>query len=95
MVRKAVVSEVLKQNSVIDGAALPYMDDILVNEDDITYDVVIGHLHQFGLECNPSQRMVEGACILELRVGGAGDAGFLQWQRDNNVKEASMTVTRR
>ncbi|KAK4310301.1 hypothetical protein Pmani_018120 [Petrolisthes manimaculis] len=92
MVMKVVVSEVLKQNDVIEGAASPYVDDILVNEDVVTSDVVISHLRQFGLQCNPAQRVMEGARVLGLRVGGAG---VLQWQRDNNVKEAPMTLTRR
>ena len=92
MVMKAVVSEVLKQNDVIDGAASPYVDDILVNEDVVTSDVVISHLRQFGLECNPAQRVVEGARVLGLRVKGAG---VLQWQRDNNIKEVPRILTRR
>ncbi|KAK4314260.1 hypothetical protein Pmani_014414 [Petrolisthes manimaculis] len=92
MVMKVVVSEVLKQNDVIEGAASPYVDDILVNEDVVTSDVVISHLRQFGLQCNPAQRVMEGARILGLRVGGAG---VLQWQRDNIVKEAPMTLTKR
>lgn len=91
MVMKTVVSEVLKQNSVIDGAASPYVDDIIVNEDIVTADVVIDHLRQFGLECNPAQRVAEGARVLGLRVGGAR---VLHWQRDNIIKEAPMKLTR-
>ena len=82
MVMKAVVSEVLKQNEVINGASSVYVDDILVNEDVATSDVVISHLRQFGLECNPAQHVGEGARVLGLRVKGAG---VLQWQRDNNI----------
>ncbi|KAK4304578.1 hypothetical protein Pmani_023457 [Petrolisthes manimaculis] len=77
---------------LIKEAASPFVDDILVNEDVVASDVVIGHLRQFDLECNPAQRVMEGARVLGLRVGGAG---VLQWQRDNNVKEAPMTLTRR
>ena len=67
MVMKVDVSEVLKQNDVIKGAASPYVDDLLVNEDVVTSDVVVCHLRQFGLECNPAQRVVDGARVLGLR----------------------------
>ena len=64
MVMKVVVSEVLKQNGVIKGADSPYVDNILVNEDVVTSDVVDCHLRQFGLECNPAQRVVDRARVL-------------------------------
>ena len=97
MVMKVVVSEVLKQNDVIKGAASPYVDDILVNEDVVTSDVVVCHLRQFGLECNPAQCVVDGARVLGLWVGGrrVGGESVLQWRRDNNINEAPMPLTRR
>ena len=89
---KAVVSKVLKQNKAIKGAASPYVDDILVNENAVTADVVVEHFRHFGLECNPAQIVVEGARVLGLRLGGTG---VLQWWKDNGIKEAPMTLTRR
>ena len=88
MVMKAIVSENMKQNEAIKRAASSYVDDILVNECVLTADVVVEHLRQFGLECNPAQRMVEGGRVLGLRVGGIG---VLHWRSDNGIKEALMT----
>ena len=92
MVMKAVVSEVLKQNDVIKGAASSYVDDILVNENAIMSDVVVNHLRQFGLKCNPVQRVVDGARVLGLQVGGES---VFQWRRDNNINEPPRSLTRR
>ena len=92
MVMKAVVSKVLKQNDVFKGTVSSYVDDILVNKDAVTSDVVVNHLRQFVLKCNPAQRMVNGAHVLGLRVGGES---VLQWWRDNDINEAPMSLTRR
>ncbi|KAK8406345.1 hypothetical protein O3P69_007208 [Scylla paramamosain] len=92
MVMKAVVSEVLKQDNVIKEAASPYVNNIFLNEDFVTSGVVVNHLRQFGLECNPTQRVEKGARVLGLRVGGSR---ILQWRRDNDIKEAPVPLTRR
>ena len=92
MVMKTVVSEVLKQDDIIKEATSPYVDDILVNEDLVASDVVVNHLRQFGLECNPAQHVEKGARVLGLRVGGTK---VLQWWRDNIIKEAPVSLTRR
>ena len=93
LVMKAVVRAVLSQDPVVERAVLPYVDDLLVNEDIISADRVVQHFSRFGLACKPPQRPVDGARMLGLRV--RREMGVLHWTRDNGVPAPPARLTRR
>ncbi|XP_043222134.1 uncharacterized protein LOC122381710 [Amphibalanus amphitrite] len=81
LVMKAVVRAVLDQDPDIGRAVLPYVDDLLVNEDIASAERVVAHFAQFGLDCKPPERAASGARLLGLRVHE--ENGQLRWKRDN------------
>ncbi|XP_043229476.1 uncharacterized protein LOC122385340 [Amphibalanus amphitrite] len=81
LVMKAVVRAVLDQDPDIGRAVLPYVDDLLVNEDIVSAERVVAHFAQFGLDCKPPERAASGARLLGLRVHE--ENGQLRWKRDN------------
>lgn len=93
MVMKAVVKTILSQDPEIERAVLPYVDDLLVNEDQVSAERVAAHFASFGLECKHPNRAVDGARLLGLRVRPTG--GRLLWTRDNPICSPPTTVTRR
>ena len=93
-VMKAVVRAVLEQDPEIERSVSPYMDDLLVDEDQVSADRVAAHFSRFGLECKPPARAEDGARLLGLRVQRAS-SGELQWSRDNAVPAPPERVTRR
>ena len=93
LVMKAVVRSVLEQDPEVQRAVLPYVDDLLVNEDVLSAERVVAHFAKYGLDCKPPERAVSGARLLGLRVKMEG--GELQWARDNAVGAPPERVTRR
>ena len=94
MIMKAVVRAVLAQDPDIERAVLPYVDDLLVDEDVVSADRVVQHFARFGLQCKPPQRAADGARMLGLRVRRES-GGTLRWTRDNSVAAPPQRVTRR
>ncbi|XP_045101323.1 uncharacterized protein LOC123498225 [Portunus trituberculatus] len=92
-VMKAVVKTILAQDSKIEQAVLPYVDDLLVNEDLVSAEQVAAHFASYGLECKQPVRVADGARLLGLRVRPVN--GELQWTRDNAVAAPPKQVTRR
>ncbi|XP_045108000.1 uncharacterized protein LOC123502800 [Portunus trituberculatus] len=92
-VMKAVVKTILAQDSKIEQAVLPYVDDLLVNEDLVSAEQVAAHFASYGLECKQPVRVADGARLLGLRVRPVN--GELQWTRDNAVAVPPKQVTRR
>ena len=92
-VMKAVLTTVLKQDETVDRATSAYLDDIMVNEDIASVASVESHLLQFGLECNPAERVADGARVLGLYVWG--ERGELHWKRNNAFGEIADVLTRR
>ena len=92
-VMKAVVRAVLEQDASVGQAVLPYVDDLLVNEDIVSAEQVIEHFGKYGLECKPPERAAAGTRLLGLRVR-AEDSG-LRWMRDNAIGPPPARVTRR
>ncbi|XP_037093010.1 uncharacterized protein LOC119112829 [Pollicipes pollicipes] len=93
MVIKAVVRSVLEQDAVVQRAVLPYVDDLLVNEDVLSAERVVVHFAEFGLDCKHPERAASGAWLLGLRVQAEGRE--LRWVRDNPVGASPARVTRR
>ncbi|XP_045101484.1 uncharacterized protein LOC123498445 [Portunus trituberculatus] len=92
-VMKAVVKTILAQDSKIEQAVLPYVDDLLVNEDLVSAEQVAAHFASYGLECKQPVRVADGARLLGLRIRPVN--GELQWTRDNAVAAPPKQVTRR
>ena len=93
LVMKAVVRSVLEQDSDVQRATLPYVDDLLVNEDVLSAERVVAHFAKFGLDCKPPERAASGARLLGLHVQAEGEK--LRWTRDNAVGGPPARVTRR
>ncbi|XP_043212392.1 uncharacterized protein LOC122376558, partial [Amphibalanus amphitrite] len=66
-VMKAVVRAVLLQDEVVARGVLPYVDDLLVDEEIVSADHVVEHFARYGLDCKPPERAAEGARLLGLR----------------------------
>ena len=92
-VMKAVVGAVLQRDKRMQQGVLPYVDDLLVDEDIVSAEEVIQHFARYGLDCKPPQRAADGARLLGLRVGTCG--GELRWQRDSEIPAPPTKITRR
>ena len=93
LVMKAVVGAILKRDEAVNRGVLPFVDDLLVDEDIVSAEQVVAHFARYGLQCKPPQRAAHGARLLGLQVGAR--AGELQWRRDNAVGPPPQTLTRR
>ena len=93
LVMKAVVRAVLGRDEEMQRGVLPYVDDLLVDEDIVSAEQVVQHFAQYGLDCKPPERAADGARLLGLRVGTCG--GELRWQRDSEIPAPPAKVTRR
>ena len=92
-VMKTVLETVAKQDENVEKAVSSYVDDVLVNEEEMPAEEVAKHLRAFGLECKEPTCVREGARVLGLRVWEEQDG--LKWKRDNNVREIVGPVTKR
>jgi len=92
-VMKAVIRTVLSQDSEVERAVCPYVDDLLVDEEVVSAERVVEHFGRFGLECKPPARAEDGARMLGLRVQQV--AGELLWSRDSAIAAPPERVTRR
>ena len=93
LIMKAVVRAILEQDETVGRGVLPFVDDLLVDEDVISAERVAEHFSRYGLQCKPPQRAAAGARLLGLRVKAS--AGELLWRRDNLVGAPPETLTRR
>lgn len=92
-VMKAVVKAILARDPTLERAVLPYVDDLLVDEDQVSAEKVAAHFAAFGLECKPPARTADGARLLGLHVKLVN--GQLRWTRDNPIDPPPTRVTRR
>ncbi|KAG0699585.1 hypothetical protein GWK47_002949 [Chionoecetes opilio] len=93
LVPKKVLSTVLSWDEIINSAASPYLDDILVDESVASAAEVENHLSRHDLICKPAERVHEGARVLGMRVWGERRGLF--WKRDNNIADMPEKLTRR
>lgn len=84
MVMQAVVRNLLAQDPGIESAVLPYVDDLLGNEDLASAERVTAHFVAFGLECKLLNCTVEGARLVGIHVQTLN--GQLKWIRDNQLQ---------
>ena len=81
-IMRAVIREVLNQDSRMATAVLSYADDLLVNEAVVSSTEVAQHFARYGLTCKPPERAADGARLLGLRVRQDSE-GVLRWARDD------------
>ena len=93
LIMKAVVRAVLERDAAVARGVLPYVDDLLVDEDVVSAEHVVEHFARYGLACKPPVRAADGARLLGLRVSER--AGQLWWRRDNPVAAPPDALTRR
>ena len=89
----AIVEKVLSMDTNMTKAASSYIDDIMVNEEELPVEKVVHHLDRFGLTTKEPQRLggEEDVCVLGLKV--AGDS---TWTRDAPLPGVdSKCLTRR
>ena len=94
-VMKAVLGTVLAADSDVKKGTSSYVDDILVNEDDVSAARVRDHLSRHGLVAKEPQRVSDGARLLGLKVWGERGRGMLRWKRDNEYGAVPDKLTRR
>ena len=93
VIMRAVLEAILKQDPVVRAGTSAYIDDVYVNEDIISAEVVQSHLDRFGLSSKPPERLRDGARVLGVRVEQEGHD--LVWKRDNTFGEVPSKLTRR
>ena len=91
-IMSAIVRKVLSICPRIAKSADSYVDDIIVNLDEVSVDEVLLHLKKFGLECKEPV-LLSNARVLGLRVR-RNDEGYF-WERDNNLPIVPKDMTRR
>ena len=79
-----ILGEVLKLDEKVHRATDNYLDDIIVNQDIATAEVVSRHLLSFGLVTKPAEALCDGARVLGLWVKRSSD-GKLVWRRASQV----------
>lgn len=91
-----IMSKILKHVLGMDGrikeATSSYIDDILVNEDIVSADVVIGHLNKYGLVTKPPEA-IDGAAVLGLRLTKVGSD--LVFHRNTVIPDVPEALTKR
>ena len=94
LVMKAVLNKVLEQDEEVRAGTSAYVDDILVNEDVVSTQKVMAHLHTYGLETKPPERADNGMRVLGMHVWKDGDV--LRWKRHGTIEDdVTEELTRR
>ena len=87
-----IVEKVLSLDKRFIDSASSYIDDIYVNEQHVSVEDVVSHLHSFGLATKPVERLGEDS----VRVLGLLVDKNLRWKRHEQVLEApGNRLTRR
>ena len=93
MIIKAIISTVLVQEEWMMKATSSFIDDIYVNEEEISADEAKAKLESFSLTCKDPECQKLGAKVLGLKVWGEHDT--LRWKRGTAIPEAPAEITRR
>lgn len=93
IVMKKILGFVLAQDERIARATSHYVDDICLDETEVSAGELESHLLNHGLVCKPAERVIDGARVLGIRVWGEQDGLF--WKRDNQLPQIPSTLTRR
>ncbi|XP_054267042.1 uncharacterized protein LOC128989196 [Macrosteles quadrilineatus] len=88
----SIVNKVLSMDPIVRSATDSYVDDIVVNEEIVSSDVVIRLLETYGLTAKPAETL-DGGRVLGLRLRRAGCK--LMWYRDNKLKPLDQVKTKK
>ncbi|XP_054259447.1 uncharacterized protein LOC128984178 [Macrosteles quadrilineatus] len=77
---------------IVRSATDSYVDDIVVNKEIVSSDVVIRLLETYGLTAKPAETL-DGGRVLRLRLRRAGCK--LMWYRDNKLKPLDQVKTKK
>ena len=88
-----VLSKVLSLDRNVESGCDHYIDDIIVDLDKVSVDVVRDHLAKYGLVTKEPDSLIN-ARVLGLRVR-QGEVGRLVWRRDNDIGEFDAVATKR
>ena len=93
-IMSAIVRHILMADPEIATATDHYVDDIVVDVDQVSVQRVIDHLRKFGLVTKPPERLSE-ASVLGLKLQDSGN-GHLEWVRRKDLPDVTdQTVTRK
>lgn len=88
---KAVIKTILAQDLEIKQTVVPYMDNLLVDEDQVSTEKVSAHLASFRQECKQQDSAVNKARLLGLHMQPAG--GRLLWTSDKAICSLPTRLT--
>ena len=89
----AILKTVLEKDEEVERATSSYIDDILVEEAEVTAEKVRGHVEEYGLIAKPAESLDGGAALgLKLRRDGQGNLAF---RRGNEIPEVGTELTKR
>jgi hypothetical protein len=91
-IMSSIVNKVLSMDPIVRRATDSYVDDIVVNEQIVSSDVVIKLLGKYGLSAKPAEPL-DGGRVLGLRLRRMD--GKLVWCRDNKVKPVDEVKTKK
>ena len=88
-----ILKTVLSKSERIDAATSPYIDDILVDESQVSAEELTKHLGEFGLVAKPPEPL-DGGAALGLKIQ-RNKAGELMFSRGNELPVLTPSLTRR
>ena len=89
----AILKTVLKKDVEVERATSSYIDDILVDEAEVTAEKVRGHVEEYGLTAKPVESLDGGAALgLKLWQDGQGNLVF---RRGNEIPEVGTELSKR
>lgn len=89
----AILKTALKGNRKVNKATSSYIDDILVEESEVTAEEVRDHVETYGLTAKPAEPL-DGGTALGLKLQ-KDEKGTLIFKRGNEVPEVGTELTKR
>lgn len=92
-VMSAIVSKVLSMDDMVSRSTDHYVDDIIVNESQVSVETVRDLISKYGLQCKEPEKLCS-ARVLGLQITVAND-GELRWGRGNEVPAVPDELSKR
>ena len=89
----AVLKTVLTKDNVVKRTTISKIDDVLVEEAEVTEEKVRDHVNTYGLTAKPSE-LLENGMALGLKLW-QNKAGKLMFGRGNKIPEVTDSLTKR
>ena len=88
-----ILRKILGKMDKVDSAVSSYIDDLIINETEVTMEGVVAHLRKFGLISKLPESM-DGGKALRLRLK-RDETGKLQFRRENKIPQTKEEQRRR